>query len=154
MFHRARAEVTGASPSLLDAVGALTNQTRIRATFRAPLLLLHTPEDFLDPAAVVQDAATAARLRHKKNLPHIFWNDRDWDTVQPALKWPLKIDLQPWQGSRASWHFYRHSFAGWNLTGWEALEATALAGKSRFTVWHNRVVFEPDKRVSGAPVTN
>jgi hypothetical protein len=150
MFHRARAQLTGASPSVLDAVTALTNQTLIRATFRAPLLLLHTQEDTLEPDTVVEDPATATRLKRERTLPHIFWNDRDWDTVQSALKWPLKLDLRPWQGSRASWHFYRHSFAAWGLSSWEALEATALAGKSRFTVRRNQVVFEPDTRVSGA----
>ena len=149
MFHRARAQITGGSPTVLDAVVALTNQTLIRAVFKNPLLLLYTSEDLLEPDAVVEDITTAMRLKQQR-MQHLLWNDRDWDTVQPALKWPLKIGLRPWQGSRDSWHFYRHSFAGWGLSGWEALEATALAGKSRFTVRKNEVVFEPDTRVSGA----
>ena len=49
MFRRATAELTNPAPSLLDAVIALTNQTFIRATFRPPLLLLHTDEDPLEP---------------------------------------------------------------------------------------------------------
>src|SRR5215207_341865 len=34
MFRRARAQLTNSSPSLLDAITALTNQTLIRASFR------------------------------------------------------------------------------------------------------------------------
>ena len=39
-FHKAKATLTNPSPTLLDAVSALTNQTEIRADFRPPLLLL------------------------------------------------------------------------------------------------------------------
>src|SRR5262245_43548473 len=49
MFRRVRAVLTNAQPTLLDCVTALTNQTYIRATFRPPLLLLHTGEDSLEP---------------------------------------------------------------------------------------------------------
>src|SRR6266404_2918704 len=53
LFRRAKADLTNASPTLLDAVIALTNQTFIRATFRPPLLLLHTDEDPLEPDVTV-----------------------------------------------------------------------------------------------------
>src|SRR6516164_5034495 len=48
MFRRARAAVTNANPSLLDAIVALTNQTFIKATFVAPFLLLHSDEDSME----------------------------------------------------------------------------------------------------------
>ncbi len=150
MFRRAKVRLAGHSASLLDAVSALTNQTLIRASFRAPMLLLHTDEDPLEADMTVETPAACEQLR-QHTLPHLLFNDRDWGTVQPCLKWPLKTQIRPWHDSRASWHFYRHSFAGWNLDGWEALEATALAGKSRFTVRGNGVVFEPDPRVLVAP---
>jgi hypothetical protein len=149
MFRRAKAKLANRSPSLLDAVSALTNQTRIRASFRRSMLLLHTEEDSLSPATVVQDASTAEKLKRTLAAPHLLLNDRDWDHLQPILKWPINIDLRPWKGSCESWHFYRHSFAGWNLSGWEALEAAALAGKSRFTVRRHQVIFEVDRRVYG-----
>ena len=151
MFRRAQAELTNASPTLLDAVRALTNQTLIRATFRAPLLLLHTDEDPLEPDIVVQDQPTAEKLRQAAFLPRLFCYDRDWDYVQPALKWNLKVDIRPWKNSTDSWHFYRHSFVASGLTGWEALETAALAGKSRFTVRRKQVVFEPDPRQRATP---
>jgi hypothetical protein len=37
------------------------------------------------------------------------------------------------------------------LTGWEALEATALAGETAVTVRRKQVVFESDARVHIAP---
>jgi hypothetical protein len=58
-FRRARATLTNANPSLLDAVTALTNQTHIEATFRPPLLLLHTTEDSMDVIAVIKNESTA-----------------------------------------------------------------------------------------------
>jgi hypothetical protein len=146
MFRRAQAGLTNDFPSLFDAVTALTNQTLIHATFHAPLLLLHTDEDVLETVITIEHPLTAERLKQSRFVPHAFFNDRDWDFLQPALKWPLKLDLRPWRYSRDSWHFYRHSFAGWNLSGWEALEAVALAGKSGFIVRKNQIVFEPDRR--------
>jgi hypothetical protein len=148
LFRRARAKLTNASPTLLDAVSALTNQTLIRADFRSPLLLLHTEGDLLEPQIKVEDEATAQRLKRAGFVPHLEANDGDWDFVQPILKWSLKMDVRPWRFSHdEAWHFYRHSFAAWGLTGWEALEVTALAGKSRFTVRRRQVVFEVDRSI-------
>lgn len=151
MFRRARAELTNAAPTLLDAVRALTSQTLIRATFEPPLLLLHTDEDPLALDIVVQDPPTAEHLKRTAFPPRLLCDDRDWDAVQPLLKWTLKLDIRPWKNSTASWHFYRHSFVGCGLTGWEALEAAALAGKTRFIVRRKQVVFEPDPRQRATP---
>ncbi len=151
MFRRAKAILTNQSPSLLDAVCALTNQTFIRATFCPPLLLLHTDEDLLEPPIKIEHEPTAARLKHTRFAAPPIFNDRDWDFLQPFLRDSLKVDLRPWRFSRGSWHFYRHSFAAWNLSGWEALETAALAGRSGFLVSHNRVVFVCDKRPRPTP---
>jgi hypothetical protein len=151
MFRRAKAVLTNASPTLLDAIVALTNQTHIQATFRAPLLLLHSAEDPLEPILDVQHPGTATALREKSFLPHALFNDRDWDTLQPVLKQRLDIGIKPWKKSYDSWHFYRHSFAAWNLTDWEALQAVALAGKTRVTLTHNQAVFDLDRRFRQTP---
>ena len=157
MFRRAKAALPAGTLTLLDAVSALTNQTLIRASFRAPLLLLHTDEDPLDPLLDVTNRKNESRLRQLPFVPHALYNDRDWDFMQPILKRSLKADVQPWRYRYDSWHFYRHSFAGWNLTGWEALEATALAGKTRVTIpkrtWLGRtlIIFEGDERVRATP---
>jgi hypothetical protein len=148
MFQAAKVVLTNESPSLLDAINALTNQTRIRVTFRPPLLLLHADWDLLEPAIKVEDARTAARFKQARFVPHAVFNDPDWDFVQPILSKSLKTAMRPWRHSRDSWHFYRHTFVAWNLTGWEAIEATALAAKTTCTVYRNKVVFEVDMRQS------
>jgi hypothetical protein len=147
MFRRAQADLPLGNLTLFEAVVALTNQTLIRAAFRPPLLLLHTKEDSLKPDTVLQDERTLNGLKAAHAPPHLFCDDRDWDYLQPILHWSLNIEIKPWRNSRDSWHFYRHSFAAWNLTGWEALETAALAGKSKFTVKRNTVIFDVDRRI-------
>jgi len=148
MFQPAKVALTNDNPSLLDAITALTNQTRIRVASRPPLLLLHADWDLLEPAIQVEDARTAAKLKQSHFVPHAVYNDRDWDFLQPILTKSLKTAMRPWRYSTDSWHFYRHSFAAWDLTGWEALEVTALAAKTTCTVCRKKVVFAVDMRQS------
>jgi hypothetical protein len=151
MFHRANAKLNNTSPSLLDAISALTNQTLIRVTFLPPFLLLHSDEDPLEPLLQVVHKKTANKLKHKLFIPHALYNDQDWDSLLPSLTKTLSVEFQPKYHSRDSWHFYRHSFAAWNLNGWEALQAIAMAGKSRITIKRNLVIFEGDTRVRTLP---
>ena len=151
MFRRAKASLTNDAPTLLDAVAALTNQTFIRATFRPPLLLLHTTEDPLDPLITINHEPTADRIEGRRFLSHALFNDNDWDYLLPILKKQLGVSFSPELHSIQSWHFYRHSFAGWNLDGWEALQAIAFAGKTKFTVDRKHVTFEGDVRILELP---
>ncbi len=159
MFKRARAQLTNASPTLLDAVSALTNQTLIRVTFSSPFLLLHSDEDPLDLWIIIESESAVEKLKRARFVGHGAYNDRDWDFMQPVLRDCVKADIKPWRYSRASWHFYRHSFAAWNLNGWEALEAVAFAGKTRFAVRRKplldlraiEVEFKPDGRIRAVP---
>jgi hypothetical protein len=159
MFKRAKAQLTNDSPTLLDAVSALTNQTLIRATFHAPFLMLHSDEDPLNPLITIQSESAVEKLKRTRFVDHGIYNDRDWDYIQPILREQTKADIRPWRYSRASWHFYRHSLAVWNLNGWEALEAVALAGKTRFTVCRKSLLdfrqteieFKPDSRIRAVP---
>lgn len=151
LFRRARAVLTNSQPTLLDAVCALTNQTFIQASFRPPFLLLHTTEDPLEPDNTIRDGRAEERLKQTARLSHLSCNDKDWDFLQPILKRSLKIALRPWRYSANSWHFYRHSFAVWNVNGLEALEIAALAGKSKFTLKRHEADFEVDPRVRAAP---
>jgi hypothetical protein len=151
MFHRANATLTNSSPTLLDCVAALTNQTLIRAAFRAPFLLLHSDEDPLEPLAETKDQATADKLRQARFVNHVVYNDRDWDSLLFTLQKTYGVWFKPKRHSPSSWHFYRHSFAAWNLSGWEGLQAICLAGKTRFTVEKREVIFEGDERVLVLP---
>lgn len=151
-FHRAITKLGPQDTNLFAAIHTLTNKTRIQATYQAPFLILHTAEDPLTVGVTIKDAEMAARLKVEPFLPHCVYNDRDWDYLRPILSKHLNIYMFPQQRSPDSWHFYRHSFAGWNLTGWEALQATAMAGKSVFTVeksfFRRRplLTYEPDDR--------
>ncbi len=154
-FNRAHATLSPGSSTLLDAVTALTNQTLIRATFRPPLLLLHTGSDPLEPMFRIEHEGTAQALRQKRFLPQVLYNDRDWDYLHPILTKTLQVKFLPVADTPDSWHFYRHSFAAWDLTGWEALEAISLAGKTTFIVRRSMilkkpvVLFQGDTRVRG-----
>lgn len=151
MFRRVHAALTNASPTLLDAVSALTNQTHIEAAFFPPFLLLHTEEDPLDLLITVQHPATVERLKQARFKPHALYNDLDWGGLQPIIKKTLKVEVRPWHYSSDSWHFYRNSFAAWNLTGWEALQAAAFAGKAGFTIRRKEADFTCDPRYRTAP---
>jgi hypothetical protein len=147
MFGRAKARLTQAAPTLLDAVSALTNQTLIRATFQPPFLLLHSDEDPLDLEIQIEHQPTADKLKAAPFRPRVLYFDQDWDFVQPILKKTLKLDVRPWRYSDDSWHFYRHSLAAWNLTGWEALQAVAFAGKTGFRVRRQINLLVPQRQV-------
>lgn len=149
-FRRAHAVLTNANPSLLDAVMALTNQTFIQATFRPPLLLLHTTEDPLDGFAAVKNKSTAAKL-HLRPVPgRVRLEDADWGKTRAALKGKLGIGLRPFENALGTHHFYRHNFVACGLTDWEMLETLALAGRTTFTVNWLTANFQPDRR-SGLP---
>jgi hypothetical protein len=141
-FRRAHARLTNEAPTLLDAIVALTNQTYLQAAFAPPFLLLHT---------VVQDERTADRVRKKHFEKHAIFNDRDWDFVQPILAFDLDSRLWPGPRSHDSHHFFRHSLAEFDLNGWEAIQAIALAGKTKVTVERKRIVFRGDTRYRELP---
>lgn len=150
-FERVQAWLTNDSPTLLDAVTALTNQTLIEATFRPPYILLHSAEDPLEPGVEIQDQATATRIRKKKFKKHLLSNDQDWHAIQPLLEFYSDTNIFPPKGSAASNHFFRHSYAAWDLNAWEALEAAAMAGKTTFVVQKRKVIFSGDKRFRARP---
>jgi hypothetical protein len=151
-FNRVNVVLSNATPTLLDAVTALTNQTFIRATVVPPFLVLHTDEDPLEPVMVVQDQHTADRIHKKHFEKHGVFNDRDWDFMQPILSFDLDTKMRPDLEKHASYHFFRHSFAEFDLDGWDALRAVALAGKTKVTITRKKVTFEGDERYMATPV--
>lgn len=151
-WHReTKVLLTNASPTLLDAVSALTNQTRIRATFRPPLLLLHFSWDPLTPDCEIRDGAMVDKLRQRRFLAHALYNDKDWDFTLPALKKATRAAIAPGRHSRYSYHFYRSSFAAWNLTAWEAVQTFSLATRTTFLLEHGRITFKEDERHLAEP---
>jgi hypothetical protein len=150
-FRRVHARLTNDAPTMLDAISALTNQSYIQATFRPPLLLIHTVEDPLEPTIIVQDEHTAERIRKKHFEKHAVMDDRDWDYVEPILAFDMNTRCWPGLHSHDSNHFFRHSLAEFDLSGWDALRAIALAGKTTVTIERKRIVFRGDKRYGDLP---
>jgi len=159
MFRRAKAVLTNREPTLLDALVALTNQTLIHAVFQAPFLLLHSDEDPLDLLIQVEHPSAVEKFKRLPFVPHALFIDEDWSVMEPVLKSALKAEIRPWRDSTQSFHFYRHSFAAWNLNAWEGLEAAAYAGKTTVSVrrrWdlvvpRTEVRFEGDVRARAIP---
>ncbi len=149
-FRRAKAQLSGSAPTVLDAVQALTNQTLIRATFKAPFLLFHVAGDALEANISVKNQTRWEKLCKIPFQEHAYFDDRDWDWVQPLLRDRIGVELRPWRYTRASWHFYRHSYAGWNLNCREAIQATCLSGGTRATINRGSVLFEGPPRGSQA----
>jgi hypothetical protein len=146
-WHReTTARLPPAPSTLLDAVVALTNQTRIRATFRPPGLFLHFDWDPLEPLFQIRDVPTAEKILARHFPAHAVFNDWDWDYLLPILKKAGGVTVAPKLHSRYSYHFYRSSFAAWNLNSWEALEVVSLATKTTFTVEKKKVTFKEDLR--------
>ncbi len=150
-FRRVQVTLTNAQPSLYDAVVALTNQSPLQVTFQPPFLLLHSAEDVLELSVTIEHPRTLEQLKLGKPIPRLSVVDRDWNQLLAIIRKPIGPTLWPYRGTRESWHFYRHTFAGWNLTPWETLEAAALAGKTRFSVRRGTVVFAVDPRIGEVP---
>ncbi len=150
-FRRVQVNLTNPAPSILDAIMALTNQSSLRVTFRTPFVLLYSGEDVLDLDFKVKHQGTEKKLKAGMPLPQLTAIDRDWTQLLGMMQRKIPATLLPYEGTTGSWHFYRHTFAGWNLTPWEVLEVSALAGKTKFTVVRSGVVFEVDPRVGELP---
>ena len=150
-FKRVHVSLTNTTPTIWDALAALTNQSPLRLTYRAPFVLLYSGEDVMELDLTVKHEPTQKKLMAAKPLPHLQAIDRDWSQLLRMMKQQIPAVLLPYEGTRGSWHFYRHTFAGWNLTPWEVMEAAALAGKTKFTVVRRGVVFEVDPRVGELP---
>jgi hypothetical protein len=145
-FRRARAVLTNAHPTLADAVRALTSQTLILATYRAPFLLLHTWEDQTTPQIRVEHPPSAEKLRRARFPERLVFTDEAWGLLQPRLEKRLNLFVKPAPGTTESWHFYRHSLACFDLSGWESVEAISLAGMTSVTVKRRQVIFDGDTR--------
>jgi len=140
--------------TVADAIAGLTHAGLLDVQFQAPFILIHTGSDLFEPAFHVEAASTLQKLQKPGRVSHLLFFDKDWDAVQPVLKRSLRVDLKPWRGSQASWHFYRHSLAAYGLTGWETVQAICLTGKTKATIRSGSVVFEPDTRPRTSPRVN
>lgn len=133
-FRRAEVSLPEGKSTMLDAVTAMTNQTRVIVKWLPPHLILHAPEDPKKPQITSNYDKATKRLKSRPFLKEFTFNDHDWDHIQPILEDEFSTWVRPVGGTSDSWHFFRHAVKGWNLTQWEALEAISLANKTVVTV--------------------
>ncbi len=148
LFRRVNVTLPAGPCSVLDAVNAVTNQSEIRALFRPPFLVFYTAEDNLEPVIKVEEPPIRERLERAHFPPHIILRDTDWIHLQPILQGSLHIRFAPSPHSTVAWHFFRTSMAAWNLTGWEALEAVSMAGRTQAILRHHWLIAVPEAEVA------
>jgi hypothetical protein len=138
-FDWGRVELSGA-PTLLEALNALTNKAQMTYTFVAPFLLIHLPRDTTsDPLTFAADAPP--KLQTRKRGGQIYYLDRPYDRILPALKKITGLKSIPDQRDAGSWHFYRLSFVGYDLSASEILRAMGYGTKTAVVVEKKRIVF-------------
>lgn len=150
-FHRVNVQLVNPEPNLFDAIKALTNQSPLRVAYQQPLLLIYSDEDVLDLEVKIEHPATVEKLKAKAVPGKQEFLDRDWKVLRDHHRHALPVSIGPLNRESITRHFYRHTFAGWELSGWETLQATALAGKTQFTVRRGRVEFDLDERMGQLP---
>ena len=136
-------------PTLLDAVRELTNHTSIRATFRAPFLLLGETNDYKEPLVIPANFVAWESLRLRPFTSPWLMIDKEWDQIYPALHQNLGVKLSPALGSPDAWHFYRVYFAAHNLNALEAVELISLSAQTEVRGEKNRLNFVRRTPVSG-----
>lgn len=144
--HNVRVKLSPPSPTLLETISALTNQSPIRVQFRAPFLLFYAARDFTIPVIQITDTNTWQKIQKISPIASFAFKDSDWSRIQPRLQKLVKTKITPWSTSVDSYHFYRHNLVGHDLTGAELIEAVALAGKTTVSVRKKTVAFELDQR--------
>ncbi len=114
-------------PSLLDVLRALTNHAQLRYTCVPPFLLVHTKLDNLADPVIFAPGADTQRLKSVKFDGASRYLDRPYDRVLPDLEPKLGLQFLPDQTSTKSWHFYRVSLIGYDLSAPELLRAMAYS---------------------------
>ncbi|MEY2409958.1 MAG: hypothetical protein QOF48_2628 [Verrucomicrobiota bacterium] len=141
LIHRDAPKLNLRATNFLDALVQLTNATGLRLTFDEPFLLLHLPGDSIHPDVIVKDAAADRLMQQRVALRHEVYVDAHWEKLQPQVAKHLNVTVQPEAASPDAWHFARHNFAGWNLTGSELLRVLSLTGNTTVTVQKSDIRF-------------
>jgi len=132
------------NPTLLDAVTALTNQAGLRIFTAPPFLLIGMPyDDPRNPLSIAPEVrADKLKLDEHKMGGRSYFIDRPYDKIVPQAEKLTRLRLKPSKVDPASWHFYRVSFLGYDLTAREFLQALAYGTKTSVKVdRHNRATF-------------
>jgi hypothetical protein len=139
-FDWGRVDLAG-SPSLLDALNALTNKAEMTYSFVAPFLLIHLARDTTsDPVTFAADAPPT--LQSRKRARKTFYLDRPYDKILSEFKWTTGLNAIPDSRSPDSYHYYRLAFVGYYLSPPEYIRAVGFGTKTSVRVEKKRVVFQ------------
>ena len=128
------------NPTLLDAITALTNAADLRIFVAPPFLLLGMSYD--NPADPLTYTPTAKPgLNERKQKGRTYYLDRPYDRLLPKAEKFTKLKFIPKRTSPDSWHYYRLSFVGYDLTADELLRALAYGTKTTVVVDRKRANF-------------
>ena len=134
------------NPTLLDAITALTNAADLRVFIVPPFLLLGMSYDNPnDPLTVTPPAKSAQPAR--KIRGRTYFLDRPYDRLLPIAEKFTKLKFIPKRTSVDSWHYYRLSFVGYDLSSDELLRALAYGTKTTVAIDRKRARFTELKSV-------
>lgn len=131
------------NPTLLDAITALTNQADLRVYLAPPFLLIGMRyDDPADPMTVdPQVSLDKLKLNEQKRPGRVFFIDRPYDRILSQVEKVARLRLKPSRFDPASWHYYRLSFVGYDLTGADFLRAVAYGTKTSVRIEKRRAIF-------------
>jgi hypothetical protein len=135
-------KLDSAQPTLWDALAAITNKTKLQLTFEAPLLLIHAARDKIeDPLSFASKGEEIALLDRK--LPgRTYYIDRPWDRIHSFLKKKSKMKVLPKATDPGTWHYYRISMAGDDLSVHDFIKALAYGAKTTVRIEKRIITFK------------
>jgi hypothetical protein len=134
------------NPTLLDAITALTNAADLRIFVAPPFLLIGMTYDNPNDPLTVTPPSKAA-LPDRKIRGRTYFLDRPYDRVLPKAEKFTKLKFIPTRTSADSWHYYRLSFVGYDLSAEELLRALAYGTKTTVAIDRKRAKFTELKTV-------
>lgn len=122
----------GPNPTLLDAIAAITNKADLRVIIQPPFLLIgRSYDDPSDPVSMAADVRLdKLKLDTRKLAGRTYILDRPYDRLVPQAEKLTRLRVKPSRRDPASWHYYRVSIIGYDLTAHEFLQALGYATKT------------------------
>jgi hypothetical protein len=132
-----------ANPTLLDAITALTNKADLRIFAAPPFLLIGMQYDNpVDPLAIDSDTSIdKLKLNTRKKPGRAYYLDCPYDRLVRDAEKLTHLRLKPSRSDPASWHYYRLSFVGYDLTAAEFLRVIAYGTKTSVHIQKRRAIF-------------
>lgn len=141
-FDWGTVKIEAANPTLFDALAAITNRTKLQLTFKAPFLLIHAQRDKLDEPISIEPKAEETKLLETKLKGQTYYLDRPWDRIHSRLKKLAKRKIMPSDRDPVSWHYYRISMVGEDLSVMEFIRALAYGAKTTVRIEKRVITFK------------